>query len=230
MSIAFRRTKDFARELGIRRGQYIIQRKQPWHSELISLGLRRDLSVPFIAPEAKIPITVRRLEKRDYAVLFDMNAPEIDEEERLLRKARRELAEEGIGAGFVAVTETDDPCYVQWLFGPDENMAIHRYFKKTFPPLRKGEALLEGAFTPVQHRGKGIMPAAMARIAERAVDLDTQFIITFVTGDNIPSLKGCDRAGFTPYVRRRDNWSGIRRSITFASIGSGELRPGVPLI
>jgi RimJ/RimL family protein N-acetyltransferase len=216
-----RQLKNVARELGLRRGLDIIQRKEPYRSELIALGLRRDLHVSFTAPDAKIPITVRRLETRDFPVLFDTSAPDIDDEERALRRARQELASEGIGTGFVAVTETDDPCYVQWLFGPDENAEIRRYFERVFPPLRKGEALLEGAFTPVQHRGKGIMPAAMARIAEQAAALDARFVITFVTEDNIPSLKGCDRAGFSPYVRRRDAWIGIRRSITFTALSEG---------
>lgn len=212
--------KDLGRDLGLRRGLDIIQRKEPFNSELIALGLRRDLVTPFTAPDAKIPISIRTLENRDIAVLFDMNAPDLDDEERALRRGRRELAEEGIGTPYVAVTETDDPCYVQWLFGPEENPAIRRYFERTFPILRAGEALLEGAFTPAQHRGKGIMPAAMARIAEHAVDLNARFVITFVTEDNIPSLKGCERAGFTAYVRRRDAWTGLRRSITFTALPS----------
>lgn len=210
--------KDKARDFGLRRGLDIVQRTKPYRSEIIALGLRRDLSVPFPAPDAKIPISIRRLEPRDYPILFDTTAPDIDADERDLRIARLELAEEGFGTGYVAITETDDPCYVQWLFGPAENAAIYRYFEHVFPALRKGEALLEGAFTPVQHRGKGIMPAAMARIAERAADLDARFVITFVADDNIPSLKGCDRAGFTSYIRRSDKWVGIRRTITFSPL------------
>lgn len=218
MAEIWRRAREKAHALGLRRGVEILQRRKPFRSEVIALGLRRDLAVPFTATDAKIPITIRRLEPRDYPALFDMDAPDIDEEERQLRKSRRELAEEGIGTGYVAVTETDDPCYVQWLFGPAENVRIAYFFERLFPPLRKGEALLEGAFTPVQHRGKGIMSAAMARIAEQASNLDARFVITFVTEDNIPSLKGCNRAGFTPYMRRSDKWVGMRRTIHFGPL------------
>ena len=40
----------------------------------------------------------------------------------------------------------------------------------------------------------------MAQIAERGTDLGARWVITFVTVDNIPSLKGCQRAGFVPYL------------------------------
>ena len=210
--------KHKARDLGLRRGIDVLRREKPYRSTIVSLGLRRDLSVPFAAPDAKIPIAVRRLEPRDYSLLFDTTDAGLTPEELTLRKARQELADEGIGRGYVAVTETDDPCYVQWLFDPAENDVIRIYFEGVFPPLRKGEALLEGAFTPEQHRGKGIMPAAMARIAEKAADIDARFVITFVADDNIPSLKGCDRAGFKSYTRRVEQWTGIRRSLTFTPL------------
>lgn len=218
----WQRVRDKARDLGLRRGLEILQRRKPFRSEVIALGLRRDLTVPFTAPDAKIPIGIRRLEPRDYPALFATDALDIDDEERRLRTSRRELAEEGLGTGYVAVTEADEPCYVQWLFGPAENARIAYFFERLFPPLRTGEALLEGAFTPVQHRGKGIMSAAMARIAEHAADLDARYVITFVTEDNIPSLKGCDRAGFTPYMRRSDTWVGIRRTIRFGPLQQGQ--------
>jgi hypothetical protein len=214
------RLKDKGRELGLRRGYDIVAHNKPFRAETVSLGLRRDLSIPFPAPDAKIPITVRPLEQRDHAVLFDVSDSSLDDGERALCKARRELAEMRIGRGFVAVTEDDEPCYVQWLFGPADNADVRRFAEgPLFPVLRQGDALLEGAFTPVRHRGKGIMPAAMARIAERAAELDARFVVTFVAEDNIPSLKGCDRAGFSPYIRRWDRWVGIRRTIRFGPLG-----------
>jgi hypothetical protein len=41
--------------------------------------------------------------------------------------------------------------------------------------LSPDEALLEGAFTPESHRGQGIMPQAMASIAEKAKDLGARY-------------------------------------------------------
>jgi RimJ/RimL family protein N-acetyltransferase len=86
-----------------------------------------------------------------------------------------------------------------------------------FPALGHDEALLEGAYTPPQHRGLGIMSAAMAMIAERADELGARHVLTFVGEDNIPSLKGCRRAGFHPHMMHfRSQWGfGIRCRDTF---------------
>ena len=207
-----------ARRVHARRAIDVVSGKEPYRSTWNSLGLRRDLQVPFTAPDAKIPICIRCLTDRDIAALFDTSDPALSPEECELRNGRRELAEAGIGTGFVAVTETDESCYVQWLMGPADNDRIAFHFKGTFPLLKSGEALLEGAYTPESHRGKGIMPAAMARIAEFGPSLGAHAIITFVTDDNVPSLKGCARAGFNPYIRRIVTWHGLRRSVHFEAI------------
>lgn len=207
--------RALARRVRARRVINLATRRQPFRSEWISLGLSRDLTIPFPAPSAKIPLTVRPLQGRDCAVLFDWADPTLPEEERALRKSRSELAAEGVGRPFVAVTDDDEPCYVQWLLSPDDNERLRAYFKGIFPRLDPDEALLEGAYTPAHYRGKGIMPAAMARIAEHGADLGARWIVTFVSEDNIPSLKGCHRAGFSPFVRRVERWSGLRRTVTF---------------
>jgi RimJ/RimL family protein N-acetyltransferase len=96
---------------------------------------------------------------------------------------------------------------------------MREFFNNVFPHLEPDEMLLEGAYTPEKFRGKGIMPCAMAQISERAADRGARWVVTFVTEDNIPSLKGCDRAGFTPYIRRSVRWNGLRKKVDF-----GELR------
>jgi hypothetical protein len=93
---------------------------------------------------------------------------------------------------------------MQWMLGPAQNRAIAAL--GGFPPLAPDEALLENAFTPMGHRGLGIMPAAMALIAERATDIGARHVLTFVDEGNTASLKGCQRAGFYPHIlstRRR---------------------------
>lgn len=102
---------------------------------------------------------------------------------------------------YVAVDQRDGtPCYVQWLLGPAQNPTIKKL--GCFPLLKPDEALLENAYTPVSYRGMGIMAAAMALIAERAAEFGARYVLTFVGVDNIASLKGCERAGFTPFVVR----------------------------
>lgn len=48
------------------------------------------------------------------------------------------------------------------------------------------------------------MPHAMAKIAEKGKDLGARRVVTFVAHDNLPALKGCKRAGFSPYLVRRE--------------------------
>jgi RimJ/RimL family protein N-acetyltransferase len=164
-------------------------------------GLRRDLAKPFPAPTAKIPISVRPLVEADLATLLAVDAT-TSPEDRYEIVCRRSLAAKRIAGAYVAVDERDGrPCYVQWLFGAADNDFIRQL--GGFPQLAADEALLEGAYTPASHRGLGIMPAAMALIAEQAEKIGARYVITFVAPENIPSLKGCQRSGFFPDLLHR---------------------------
>ena len=123
------------------------------------------------------------------------------------------LVEAHIENCYVAVNTDNLPCYRQWLMGPSQNEKIKDFFKGSFPVLKNNEALLEAAFTLPTFRGKRIMPAAMARISEKGVDIGAKYIITFVDINNIPSLKGCKRSGFNPYVLRIEKWFLFKTSI-----------------
>ena len=186
-----------------RAGQAVAHRL---HSNSEAVGLKRDLSVPFEAPRAAIDISVRPIAERDVPKILNAGGAELSNDEKWLLASRKRLLEAGFGTCFVAVTAQDKPCYMQWLFGQHDNDKVQSYFSGAFPLLTAGEALLESAFTPVAFRGKRIMPAAMARIAERAADLGARSVITFVGVDNIPSLKGCAGAGFRPYARCTQEW------------------------
>lgn len=166
-----------------------------------SFGLRRDLDVEFAAPAAKIPISVRELSDADLPVLFPTDQSHLDEGDRLELSWRKAFLDSGFTRCFVAVDERNgEPCYFQWLIGPEQNAQLAPL--KQFHRLADDEALLENAFTPKHYRGMGIMPAAMARIAERARDHGLRYVTTFVGDENIPSLKGCARAGFSPHLVR----------------------------
>lgn len=177
----------------IRSGAYAQQR---------SYGLRRDLQIPFRAPAAKIPIAIRKVTDGDIPFLFPTAGVEVDAAERQEIAWRRQMLERGTPTCFVAVDERDGtPCYVQWLMGPSQNPTIAKL--GCFPSLKQDEALLENAYTPVNYRGLGIMAAAMALIAERATEFNARYVLTFVGVDNVASLKGCERAGFFPYIMRK---------------------------
>jgi GNAT superfamily N-acetyltransferase len=187
------------------------------HADVEAYGLSRDLSAPHTHPTAKIEMSVRPLEDRDVSAVLDVDA-DLTADEKWDRATRRRLLEAGIGRPHVAVTADDEACYTQWLFTSDENDDIARHFGGIFPRLDEDTALLEGAFTPVAWRGKGVMSAAMSRIAERAAPLGARFVITFVGTDNPASLRGCHKAGFANYVLRTQRFRLGRQAVEFAAV------------
>ena len=195
---------------------FIDELKKRTHSEIISLGLMRDITVPFELPKAKIPIKIRKLRASDVSVL-------LDEEDLITRNLKlydyqKGLIEEFFPYCYVAEDPQGKACYMQFLLGADLNDKIRKHSDGIFPRLAADEALLEGAFMKLSTRGQRIMPAAMARIALRAKKMNAHKVLTFVDKDNIPSLKGCKRAGFSPYITRIDHWSFFQLHTEFEPI------------
>lgn len=194
-------------------------------AEFTRYGLARDLSRPLKQPSAKIPISVRPLGQRDVAPLFTLYGEADTAHERSEAALRLGFVTAGARRGYVAIDERNGmPCYVQWLFGVEDNRFIKGL--KGFPPLEAGEALLENAYTPPAYRGFGIMSEAMALIAERAVEVGARQVLTFVGLENIASLKGCQRAGFNPHILHRCVRSafGLIRHDSFALLPADDPR------
>jgi RimJ/RimL family protein N-acetyltransferase len=186
--------------------------------EATRIGLRRDLTMPFKAPDAKIPVSVRPLAEADLPALLALDA-NASAEDRFETAWRGAFAAKHMKGGYVAIDERNGtPCYMQWLLGAGDNDFVGSI--GGFPSLKMDEALLENAYTPARYRGMGIMPAAMARIAERAADMGARYVITFVQDDNIPSLKGCQRSGFAPHLLHKQIrlGFGITRRDSFADL------------
>ena len=195
------------------------------HSESKAFGLRRDLTIPFPAPDAALPITVRPIQESDVATLLEAGRDELSGEAQRERAIRMRMIEAKLPTCYVAVTAENVPCYMQWLIGSDDNDRIHEIFGDRFPRLAADEMLLEGAFTLEAWRGKKIMAAAMARIAEHATIHGAQWVITFVGADNVPSMKGCKRAGFEPYLERTGVWRLFRYHSRFGPITDTSSEP-----
>ncbi|HEX5508320.1 MAG TPA: GNAT family N-acetyltransferase [Pseudolabrys sp.] len=187
---------DFHSRLALLRTRIVGKLNLGLRADFTRYGLSRDLALPLQKPSAKIPIAVRPLEDRDLPALFSTDSSQ-STEEKLQVAWRLAFVEKKPRGGFVAVdTRSDTPCYVQWLFGARDNDFILGL--GGFPALEAQQALLENAYTPPGYRGLGIMSAAMALIAERGSDIGAARVLTFVDIDNVPSLKGCQRAGFYP--------------------------------
>jgi hypothetical protein len=191
------------------------------HSDSVSIGLRRDLSVPFSGPKAKIPFQVRPLSPTDDLSALDP-APGLSPDEAYWRLGQRRLLKSGLQTCYVAVAAEGKPCYMQWVIPASENERVKAVFGNLYPVLQPHEALLEGAYTPEAYRGKGIMGAAMAEVAQRAAGHGARWVITFVDEHNEASFKGCVRAGFAPYLKRHERFRWFRRDVQFIPIDPTE--------
>lgn len=172
-----------------------------------SYGLKRDLTIPFKKPDALISLHIRPMQKGDETYFGSDNY-------------NHGIIAVDLQTCYIATNEEGAPCYRQWLMGPGENLKIKNFWKGLFPKLESGEALLENAFTVPDFRGKRIMPAAMARIAEKGHEIGARYILTFVDINNIPSLKGCKRSGFAPYIVRTEKWFLFNRKIIFTELNA----------
>lgn len=183
------------------------------YSKSISYGLKRDLKIPFKSPDAKVELIIRAFKESDRDLLLH-DSEKLDSIEEY---TQQNLIEANIDQCYVATTAEGSPCYMQWLVS-NPNGSKPYYFQGIFPELNTDEALLEGAFVPPSFRGMWVMPAAMARIACMGSTVGARWVITFVHTDNIPSLKGCKRAGFSPYILRTDRWLLFRRRVFYSEI------------
>lgn len=175
------------------------------YREWSAYGLRREIAKGISIPEAKVPISVRELRDSDISSLFENGANSRSRRERLEIARRIELIAKRLPTPYVAVDlNKDRACFLQWLISPSSNRELLIIFKGRFLKLASDEALLEFAFTPERYRGKGIMPQAMALIAEQGVHFGARAVVTYVLRDNTPALKGCDKAGFSPFILRND--------------------------
>src|SRR6478672_608003 len=138
--------------------------RERWDSEVLSYGLRRDLSVPHSAPGARIDVSVRLLRREDVPRILEPHEPGITEEDREEIQTRLQVVEAEIHTCYVAVTADGVPCFMQWLIGPEENSKVQAYYKGIFPMVKPDEVMLEGAFTPGVFRGKGIMAHVMSKL------------------------------------------------------------------
>jgi hypothetical protein len=189
------------------------------YADSVALGLRRDLAKPFKAPQPKIPVTIRPLADAEHVVFTDAYSASASPSDSGELMARIRMLEAGIMTCYAAVDSNNVICYVQWLIKSDDNSSIRNYFHGAVPLLKPNEALVEGAYAFHQFRGLGIMPYAMARIAERAADCGAKWVVTFVGKDNVPSLKGCRLAGFEPYLIRREYRRLLQRKFVFEPMG-----------
>ena len=113
-------------------------------------------------------------------------------------------------------------CYIQWLIPYHRGWFVAAEWGDLFPPLRPGEALMEGGYTAPPYRGNGIMAYAMDQIARAAAATSgIRWVLGFVHRDNIASLKSAQRAGLVPFLERVERWLLFRRTVRFRPPSAG---------
>lgn len=193
------------------------------HSRTVSIGVRRDVEVPWTARAPRIDVEVRPLWGDDDLSFLDPT-PEMSGPEVTMCLGLRRLARVAPEHAWIAVAPGNTPCYIQWFIPYTDPSLIGACWGSLFPTLRPGEALIEGAYLARTHRGNGIMAYAIDRIAREAREAGIQCLLGYVKRDNIASLKSCLRAGLAPYAEREEVWSLFRRRVYFRPIA-----PGVPV-
>jgi len=72
-------------------------------------------------------------------------------------------------------------------------------------------------------RGQGVMPRTLELVSRKATENNKKYAMLFVEVDNMPSLKGSHRAGFTPYILTKQTWKFLKRQITFETLEAHKL-------
>lgn len=186
-------------------------REQLWYTKVF-LGLRCDLGdLPEVrAAKVEMPMRARAPgDGRDFEAELE-HARGGDYLEVLLRLG---LCDDGVKTLYVA-DAGGEPIYAQWLVREDDQDLMHAHAPGRYDRLAPGEVLLEGAYTFADFRRMGAMADGMAQLLRIARDEGTDSAITFVTVDNVASLRGCAAVGFMPdHIRRSSRRFGVRRSL-----------------
>lgn len=214
------RPLEVLRGLGLRQLARFARRRA-WSSD-VSFGLRADLDeLPEVRP-ARVPV---RMEPRDPGTFSGFK----DELARVSGGVglaqRQSLCSAQVRTLYVAVDDSGEPIYAQWLVRSHDQEALHRATHGLFPELGDGEALVEGAYTFANFRKLGVMADGMRQLLVRARTSGDRRVFTYVADGNVASLRGCAKVGFVPDHLRLDMCRlGFRRTRRIPLDASSEAR------
>jgi GNAT superfamily N-acetyltransferase len=204
----------------VRAGEWEVGRalaRRWWNSEAVGMGLQRGLDTPVASRRPRQRLTIRPIRPAEHPWFADPTAGR--GEGALLRINARHLFSTQIETCYVALTEQGVPCYMQYLILPDQNDRLADAFGGMIPPLEAGDALLEFAFTLEGYRALGVMPWAVAQLAEEARRHGARRLVTWVPGANVNVRRYFERAGFTLLGARHERYRHFRRTVRFEPIG-----------
>lgn len=173
-------------------------------SEKTSFVLKRDSNLEHKTPRAFVKLSLRNYKQKD------KNYFTKDEENISLIKQLPKC--------IVAVTDEDVPCYRMWVLDSSQNNKIKEFWGNSYPQLKDDEVLMESAFTTPKFRGLGVMPVAMALIADKVKKEGKRHSITITPTTNVNSIRATNYAGFRPFAVRIEKYSFFKKSVRFEKI------------
>lgn len=152
---------------------------------------------------------------------FIADEPGLSPEAAQLRADQRWLLSSGFPEStcWIGLDERGDVCFMTWLLTAQDNERMRNLWGDWLPELAPDEALIEGIYTAESHRGLGIMAVAATRIGDRAYEqLNVRWGLGFIGTGNSSSLRGGEKAGWIPYIKRKESWLLFRRRVRFLPI------------
>jgi hypothetical protein len=173
-----------------------------WHTTL-NLVLRCDLTTMAEPRPAKIDVDMIATESITFGG-FRRELESTHGSDFLEAYVRDRMCADGVMTLYVASSAGGAPIYAQWLIGPGEQAVLDKHAPGRYQRLADDEFFVDAAYTFVAHRGKGAMGDGMAQLLRIARDRGARWVITFVSPQNVPSLRGCAGLGFELDSRRLD--------------------------
>jgi len=213
---------DLLRYSNGRRLLWLIARKR-LYSRVVSIGVRRDLSVHVegvigrdlsVVPSAKIPLVVRQLQPDD-DLSFIEDVPGLDPRSAQMRMDQRWLMSGDLPTPWVAVDPDGAVRFMTFLLTARDNDAIRARWGGLLPQLQPDEALIEGPFAEESARGLGIMKEVAGRLLQIVSDSGVRYVMGFIGEQNVATLKVVELGGLAPFVKREERWFLFRQRIRF---------------
>jgi RimJ/RimL family protein N-acetyltransferase len=127
---------------------------------------------------------------------------------------RVRMCASGVRTLYMSLDPAGNAIYAQWLVAPGDEAPLQATIPNQFPNLAPDEWLVEGARTFMAFRRQGAMGDGMHQLLMAARDAGARRVITYVSEDNLGSLRGCANAGFTlDHVRVTRQRLNMRRSL-----------------
>ncbi len=135
---------------------------------------------------------------------------------------RKWYFESGFRDCYIARTrDTGELCFLQFMVSLPQYQLIAADFRHRLPPISEDEVWLENSYTFRKFRGKKVMSSVLVDLGEVAKQQGIRRMVTYIREDNIPSIKGCERAGFKVFG------SAVERKLLFGTTrdyGNGHQR------